>query len=72
MIGTDFTTGWDSIEPAAQIYYDRAEDLDFAITVAKEKCAEWSYAEDAHGYCHERSILQRLIRAIEETRRQDS
>jgi hypothetical protein len=68
--GTDsrYTTGWDVVVPAAQVYYDRAEDLDFAIVVAKEKCAEWDYVEDPHGYCHERSVLQRLIRAAEAAR----
>lgn len=56
------TEGWDSVEPIAQDYYDLT-DLTLAIQAAKEMCAEWSYEDDPHGYCHVRSILLRLIEA---------
>lgn len=63
----DTTQGWDAVEPAAALYYDRLT-VDDAVLQAKEVCAEWSYAEDAHGYCHDRSMLVTLIRAIEARR----
>lgn len=65
---SDYAPGWDSVEPKARVYYERAEDLDFAIVVAKEMCAEWDYSEDPHGYCHTRSVIQRLVRAVEAAR----
>lgn len=59
--------GWtyEVVQPARP-YYDSL-DLATAIQSAKEQVEEWSYAEDAHGYCHERSVLVRLIEAASVT-----
>lgn len=64
-MSTDFTAGWDSVEPGAESYYERLT-VDSAVTILKEMCAEWSYAEDPHGYCHERAPIQTVLRALDE------
>lgn len=64
----DTTEGWNVVEPRARPYYDRLT-IDDAIVIAKETCAEWSYADDAHGYCHDRSVLVVLVRELEALRR---
>jgi hypothetical protein len=61
---TDTTTGWDEVAVPARPYYDRLA-TEEAVLIAKEMCAEWSYAEDPHGYCHTRSVLVALIAAVE-------
>jgi hypothetical protein len=60
---SDTTLGWDAVAPAARLYYDR--NVEDAVEVAKEMCAEWSYEDDPHGYCHYRSVLVTLIQAVE-------
>lgn len=58
---------WNEIVPNAQkvvAYYDRLT-LEDAIQIAKEKCEEWDYTTDPHGYCHERPVLVKLISALE-------
>ena len=52
------------IVPAAQPFYDR-ETTELAIQAAKETIEEWDYAKDPHGYCHDRSMLLRLVQAAE-------
>ncbi len=49
--------------------YNEPLDLDFAVMVAKERIEEWSWAEDPHGYCHERTVLIALLRGLDERRR---
>jgi hypothetical protein len=55
-------TGVVVIEPAARPWYDRLT-LSTAIIMACETIDEWSYEQDAHGYCHDRSVLLRLVEA---------
>ncbi len=45
-------------------YYERTT-LELALGVARDWIDEWDYNQDAHGYCHERSIIMRLLYAIE-------
>lgn len=52
------------IHPAAQPYYDRLT-LSDAVEIAREVIDEWSYEQDAHGYCHRRAVLLRLVEAVE-------
>jgi len=60
-------TGVAVIAPAAQPWYDRMN-LPLAIDVAKEMIDEWDYESDAHGYCHVRSVLLRLVEAADSKR----
>ena len=53
-----------TIAPPAKPYYDRLTD-ESAIQTAKEWVDEWSYEDDAHGYCHNRSVIARLIKLAE-------
>jgi hypothetical protein len=43
-------------------YLDRMSAED-ARQIAREKVAEWDYAADPHGYCHDRPVLVRLLEA---------
>ena len=58
---SDSETGWDAVDSNAAIYYERLSANSAAIMV-REKCAEWSYDKDAHGYCHDRSPLVVLLK----------
>lgn len=59
--------GWPEIHPSAQMYYDRAT-LDAALADARTRIEEWSYEDDAHGYCHERPDWLRLVEEVERRR----
>lgn len=48
------------IVPAARVYYDRLTP-ERAVEYAIEHIEEWSYEDDAHGYCHTRPMLIRLV-----------
>lgn len=67
MSGIDYENDWKLIHPAAQPYYDRTT-ADRALVYVKERCAEWSYEQDAHGYCHFRSADVALIAEVERLR----
>jgi len=56
---------WD-VEPIAQDYYD--DDLESAIQATTERVEEWVWADDPHGYCHERPPLITLLDEIERLR----
>lgn len=56
-------TGQAVIAPAAQPWYDSMT-LPLAVEVAAEMVDEWDYESDPHGYCHERSVLLRLVEAV--------
>lgn len=43
-------------------------DTETAITIARERINEWSWDEDAHGYCHDRAVLIALVEAAEQSR----
>lgn len=51
------------INPRAQRWYDY--EPEFYIQSAREWVEDWEYEEDAHGYCHHRSIVVGLLREIE-------
>lgn len=51
------------IVPEAERYYKI--DLPTAMAATLERIQEWDYKTDPHGYCHERSDLVKLIRALE-------
>lgn len=57
---------WNEIEKKAVPYYDRLT-VEDAIQIAKERCEEWDYTADPHGYCHERSVLVKLLEALGQT-----
>lgn len=42
--------------------------IEQALTTARERCEEWSYEEDPHGYCHDRPELVALIKEVERRR----
>lgn len=44
--------------------YNEPITTEFAVTVATEMIQEWSWDEDAHGYCHTRPILIALVDAV--------
>lgn len=46
--------------PNAEPWYGRLS-RESAIIMAREQVEEWSYEDDAHGYCHNRSVLMRLL-----------
>ena len=48
--------------------YPPLVDIEFAMTVALERVAEWDYARDPHGWCHERPILLTLMAEVERLR----
>lgn len=50
----------DYVIPITQPYYDRMT-TEAAIQMAREMIAEWSYADDPHGYCHVRPMLMLLL-----------
>jgi hypothetical protein len=58
-------TGEAVIVPAAQPWYDQLT-LESAIVQASEMIDEWDYEQDAHGYCHDRSVLLRLVEAAKQ------
>jgi len=58
-------TSWEEFyrqrtNPNAEPWYARLSRED-AIEMAREKIDEWSYEDDAHGYCHDRQVLMRLL-----------
>ena len=71
MTSSQYVEGWDAIDPCAATYYSRLS-LASAVQMAKERCVEWSYADDAHGYCHERPVLLALVREVEQIARSGS
>lgn len=57
------TKGQDiEIAEAARPYYSLP--LADAMQIARENIDEWSYEEDPHGYCHDRSVLVALYQAV--------
>jgi hypothetical protein len=58
----DVLPDWLKVDPRAWVYYNRELDV---VQAAKEKCTEWSFDQDSHGYCHDRVVLQGLLRKIE-------
>lgn len=63
-LAEDAENDWPEIQPPAQPYYDRT-DLRLAIAATREQVDEWSYDDDAHGYCHFRSLYAELVKAAE-------
>lgn len=51
------------IAPGTEQYYKRMT-LDAALADTITMIEEWSYYEDAHGYCHIRPMLIGLVEAI--------
>jgi len=54
------------VEPGTERWYSYSAES--YVDSALEMVYEWDYAEDAHGYCHVRSILVGLLREIERLR----
>lgn len=56
-----------SVEIARQPLFDRwpaLMDRATAMQIALEKCQEWDYEADAHGWCHERPVLLTLLASL--------
>lgn len=63
----DSMTAWTyEVAEPARPYYDRMT-LDAALADVKTMVEEWSYEDDAHGYCHVRPMLVALVEAVEAT-----
>lgn len=57
------------IDPRAAEYYQRPTyTLDSELQIARERIDEWSYEEDPHGYCHDRSGWVALVNGVETLR----
>jgi hypothetical protein len=52
------------INPKTEGYYNR-QTVEAAVSDAWTQIEEWDYDKDAHGYCHFRPILLRLLTEIE-------
>lgn len=54
------------VVPACRDHYNH--DIEFYLQVARERVEEWSWNDDKHGYCHERSVLAGLVNEVERLR----